>query len=130
MSRRKTHGERMDTARDAAWKQYGAKNYRWIVGLHMFWRWLPALVLGGLAFLFLRWTAGLFGDGSAGQGQSAGLSAAWLALILLAVSALGLATLAVYRWANPGRRSARFWGAAAAFLLLFAAAILWLFAAL
>lgn len=136
MTHRKTHAERMETARDAAWKQYGARNYRWIVGWEVFRSLLPvALVVvpvGAAALWLVRTIRGIGAgpdDVSAGSGQGAGLSVGWLPFILLAVSVLGLAGLSVWKWANPGRGGLGFGAAVVLFLALFASAVLWTIAA-
>jgi uncharacterized membrane protein len=120
---RRTLGENMDRARDAAWREYGKRNYAWIVGWQFAKVVLPAALVVVPVGLGILWVVRHVGSLSA---PSSPVSAGPLPWLLLGISVALVAALLTWRWLNPLRGTALLVVGVPVSILLFALSILWI----
>jgi hypothetical protein len=127
MARRiRTMADNRNDAESAAWREYGKRNFAWIVGWAIARKLIgPALIVAVPVALVVWIARTIDGISAPGLPDSSPISAGPWPLVLLALSAGGALFLFAYRWANPYRGGKILLTAAFACLLISVLAILW-----
>jgi uncharacterized BrkB/YihY/UPF0761 family membrane protein len=122
----RTMADNRDDAETAAWREYGKRNYAWIVGWAITKRLVvPALIVVpvGLLVLWVVRTAGRLS--AAPPSSSAPVSAGRWPWVLFGISVTCVAALLAYRWANPYRGGKKLLAAVLACILISVLAVMW-----